>query len=606
MDDRLTIDTGAYRWSSGQLPGSGEPSLPGELRVTGFATGAHGIATDGQLWHLARNHASSFGEFRQWLETIDGHFSLIALSKGEIWLACSISRSYPLFYLTTKQRIRAGDSPLRLLAQGGPLHPDEEATRYFLHFGVTPAGKTLAANLRQVRPGEIVRISEEDATRHFFIPGAPQRLSPLPLSRVCSPADGDSPQFPRESPPVSTPGINAMTRPQLTAEAAARIRRAFAGILPLLENKRVLLPLTSGYDSRLLACLLRESGHTNVVCATWGRPGNSEAPAAARIARQLGFPHLTVDYDLAMIGRTTSDAIFHEYIDFAGHLSSMPFMQDYPAIRHLLDTGAIDRETIVMPGHPGDFLRGSHLYTALPGDSPKGIFRAIITRFGTSYPSGKRELNKVRETFRKEFFRNSGDYTSPPSPSPTSPVTSLANQPAFPLSGAFPEGLTPTGLFRSWDLEERQCKLIANSTLLFDFFGLRPVMPLFNRELTSWFLSLPLEALLGGSLYYDTLATHFFRPLGCAGELRTETAPRHPFSQARELIISTLPRFVKTLWYPMNDDAFYREITTLLMQQFPGGPWRHPRKSHFYNCTLTQWYLHRVSRQLTLFTPSGK
>lgn len=605
MDELLTIDTGAYRWSSGELPGSGEPSFPGELRVTGFATGAHGLASDGELWHLARNHAASFVEFRQWVETLDGQFSLIALRKGEIWLACCISRSYPLFYLTTKQRIRAGDSPLRLLAQGGSLHPDEEATRYFLHFGVTPAGRTLAANLRQVRPGEIVRISNE-GTSHFFVPGAPQLLNPLPFSRVCSPPDGKSPLFPRDSPPVSTAGVNEMPRSQLTAEAATRIRRAFTSYLPLLKDKKILLPLTSGYDSRLLACLLRETGHTNVICATWGRPGNSEAPSAARIAQQLGFPHLTVDYDQTMIGRYTSDTIFHEYIDFAGHLSSMPFMQDYPAIRHLLDTGAIDRKTIVMPGHPGDFLRGSHLYTALPGDSPKGLFRAIITRFGTSYPSRERELNIIVETFRREFFRNSGDYTSPPSPSPTSPVTSLANQPAFPPSGAFPEGLTPTGLFRSWDLEERQCKLIANSTLLFDYFGLRPVMPLFNRELTAWFLSLPLEALLGGNLYYDTLTTHFFRPQGCDGELRTETAPQHPFSPARELIIRALPRFVKTLWYPMNDDAFYREITTLLMRQFPEGPWHHPRKSHFYNCTLTQWYLHRASRQLATGCPPGK
>ncbi len=597
MDDPMTIDTGAYRWNSGALPGAGGPSLPEELRVTGFAIGAHGMASDGELWHLTRNHISSFGEFRQWVETLDGQFSLIALRKEEIWLACSISRSYPLFYLTTEQRIMAGDSPLRLLAQAGLQPPDEEASRYFLHFGVTPAGKTLAANLRQVRAGEIIRISHEGDTGHFFIPGAPQRLSPLPLSRECSPPDGESPLISRESPPVSTPEENEMTRPPLTAEAAARIRRAFASYRPLLKEKKILLPLTSGYDSRLLACLLRETGHTNVICATWGRPGNSEAPAATRIARQLGFPHLTVNYDQAMIGRYTSDAIFHEYIDFAGHLSSMPFMQDYPAVRHLLDTGVIDHETIVMPGHPGDFLRGSHLYTALPGDSPKELFKAIITRFGTSYPSGKRELNKVRETFYREFFQNSGEYTSP--------VTSLANQPAFPLSGTFPEGLTPTGLFRSWDLEERQCKLIANSTLLFDFFGLRPVMPLFNRELTAWFLSLPLEALLGGKLYYDTLATHFFKPHGCDGDLRTETAPRHPYSPAREFIIRTLPHFVKTLWYPMNDDAFYHEITTLLMRQFPEGPWHHPRKSHFYNCTLTQWYHHRASRQLAPGSPSG-
>ncbi len=62
----------------------------------------------------------------------------------------------------------------------------------------------------------------------------------------------------------------------------------------LLESKRWILPLSGGYDSRLLACLLND--RKDLLTVTWGMPPNaedrgSEGGIAALLARKLGFKH---------------------------------------------------------------------------------------------------------------------------------------------------------------------------------------------------------------------------------------------------------------------------------------------------------------------------
>ncbi len=330
-----------------------------------------------------------------------------------------------------------------------------------------------------------------------------------------------------------------------------------------------MLPLTRGYDSRLLACLLKESGLTRVTCATWGRPSNSEVATAREVAGKLGFPHHFIPYSLETIHRYAGDKTFHQYVPYAGHWSSMPFMQDYFAVRHLLEKNIIGQDTVVIPGHPGDFIRGSHLYPALPYEGVNGMAGAIISIFGNSYPAGKSERHILQKVI-SERFRD--------------------------------EEMTHSSLqkFDQWDYEERQCKLIGNSSLVYDFFGLRHLEPLFDRTVMERFLQLPFEQRLGSSLYNETLVSQFFKPHGCDMDLKSTQTPSPHHARLKEAITAWAPRFLKKLWYPLNDDVFYREITRELMHYGPAKRYKHPRKPHYYNCYLSQWYLGQVQQELKI------
>lgn len=551
MAGQLIAETTSSVWGAEGASGKGVLAS-GETRVAGWAFMNQRIITGGTLLKAVAPHTESFERFRILTGSLNGHFALIVYTGTEIWLACSLSRNYPLFYARKEQSFWAGDSPLVYLRREGSLPPDGEAHLYFLQFGVTPAARTLARGLRQVRPGETVRLTQEGTEKHYFSPDAPAN----PACQEKKPSSGAI---------TGRKSKADMPLPSAEEDTAALIRRVFARYVPYLTQHKILLPLTGGYDSRLLACLLKEAGHKEVLCATWGRPGNQESAAARSLAEKLGFPHLNVDYTPELISRTFQDPRFGEYIDFAGHLSSMPFLQDFPAIRHLLECGAISPGTRVLPGHPGDFLRGSHLYSGLPEENPDRLFKAVVTRFGTSYPMGRTAMKNVAATFRQEF----------------------------PFS---PDSATET--FRNWDLEERQCKLITNSVMAFEFFGLQPVMPLYDPELIRHFGALPFSLQLGGLHYFKTLNSRFFRKYKCELPLPGNNHHSHPWRPFREWLIRTAPHRFKQLWYPVCDDVAYREMTEVLMRQNPERRYRHPDKNHFYNCYLTQWYLFRAEEQI--------
>jgi hypothetical protein len=80
----------------------------------------------------------------------------------------------------------------------------------------------------------------------------------------------------------------------LVDEGADHLRRLMEP-LPLDDEESLLLPLTGGYDSRLLALLAARSMPNPVHTYTFRRGWSSETWVAARVARELGLPHRVLD-----------------------------------------------------------------------------------------------------------------------------------------------------------------------------------------------------------------------------------------------------------------------------------------------------------------------
>jgi len=549
-----TIDTIRFNWT-----------VRGNIRVTGFLR-INGILIEGQRFIDEVNpHTTTFEEFKSWVMTQNGQFSVIVEKPGEVWLSCGHTWSYPLFYRSYDGNVAVSDTPEKMIPLMATPAMDAGAIPYFLNFGVTPAGKTLVKGIFQVRPGETVRLYGSATEHTFSRPGEPIRQGagiPGDPTQQLQGTSGD---------PIhqltGTPGEFTGQSRGNPAQLAEMLRSGFSGYAGFLRDKEVLLPLTKGYDSRLLACLLKENGISTVTCATWGRPSTPEYPPALRVAEKLGFAHHFIPYTKELVDRFTADKTFRRYVSYAGHLSSMPFMQDYFAVRQLLEQGIIHPGTVVLPGHPGDFIRGAHLYPSLPTDDDKRIAGTINASFGTSYPAGPKESSTLQKTISLRFAEEEKHSSS-------------------------------RQKFDHWDYEERQCKLIGNSSLVYDFFGITHLEPLFDRKIMDRFLQLPFDQRLGSSLYNETVVSRFFQPHGVDMELKPPVNKLPQRSPLKEILTILAPRFLKKLHYPLDDDVFYREITAALMRSGTGHRYRHPRKPHFYNCYLSQWYLEQVRNDL--------
>jgi asparagine synthase (glutamine-hydrolysing) len=501
--------------------------------ATGSIRDEDTFVSSGQLAARVDFQSIDFDVFKARVGNLNGQFSLVVEKENEVWVTCSPTWSYPLFYHLSSFELCISDDPGVILSNLPEKKISIENRFFFLNFGVTPHAETLVSGIQQVRPGEVIRFSQ-------LTNGKEHILNSFHREKVFAKSEKE------------------------TYELLFKVFETYAGFL---KDKKVLVPLTGGYDSRLIACLLKEMRHPHVTCATWGRSGNSEGITAERVARTLEFPYLFVPVDNKLLSGFWNDEQFKRYIDWSGHFSSMPYLQDYFAIKFLKETGVIDEGTVVLPGHPGDFLRGSHLVRGLPGQNSGEVIGNIIHNFGTSLPLNKAERNSIRETITASFFSNEKPFH-------------------------------PVEEYERWDYEERQCKFIGNSSQVYTFFGINHMMPLFDKELLDYFLALPFEQRLGADLYNKTLEKLIFRPNGCDFDLKPAGNEMKQGNRWKYFVLKWIPHFIREWYYPMKDDAFYREITRELMDSDPSTRYRKPIKSHYYNSYLTQWYWNRVSAQL--------
>lgn len=498
-----------------------------EIFVTGFTWFGNEYCTGIKFLDLFDRHLSDFDAFKNIICQLNGQFSVVVKKEDQIWATCSHTWSYPLFYKQTDTEIFLSDNPETLQQSDIDKEFDLFTSSYFKVFGVTPFNQTLSKTIFQLRPGEVICLtkSKPDPVSEFHF--------------ILKQEDTFSPN---------------------TKEVYSQLTAIFEKYFEAIKNKQVLLPLTGGYDSRLLACLLSEFGHKNVLCATWGRKDNSEKQTAERVAKALGFPYQFIEYNKELIKDFDKEEGFPAYVQHAAHWSSMPYLQDYFAVKYLKENNIIGDGTVAVPGHPGDFVRGTHLNDHVMQLSSENLAAALLSNLGTSFPVQKQTKNELQTCLEQMLLQDS---------------------------------LPAWKSFEIWDYEERQCKFIGNSNHVFSWFGIDYMMPLFDKDVLNFFQGISLEGGEREKLYNQTLEEHFFKPHGVdfALKLARLQKPKQWGGMKRKLI-EWAPNFLKVLYYPMKDTIFYREITKVFRDEYP---LKHPVKPTAFNAYIVQWYLQFLS-----------
>ena len=473
--------------------------------------------------------------FLETLKLLNGQFSVVVEKQSEIWAATSHTWSFPIFYHQSEEELILSDNADIVLEKIKTKNIDGQSKNYFLMFGVTPQNRTLIQDLIQIKPAELLIFSDSSV----------QSFSLLENKNNVS--------------------LKAGTEEELHDT----ILMLFTKYYDVIKDKQVLLPLTSGYDSRLLACLLKQFGHKNVLCSTWGRKGNVEVATAQKVAQSLGYKHFFVEYNSKLISGFSKNEKFINYFNFAGHLSSMPFLQDYFAIDYLIENKVIDAETIVLPGHSGDYFAGSHLTEETENAKNSGLFSRILEKCSCSYPLNSHSLKEIETHINDWFFLG--------------------------------ESVAPWQKFEKWDFQERQSKLISNSNQVYLYKGLNFMMPLFDKEFISFFDKIPFSQKLNADFYNSTLENKFFAPQNVLFDLKGKQHAKSNFPMLKKLILKLTPHLFKKFYYPMNDAIFYNEITSELILEMEKYKFRHPSKPHAFNSYLIQWYLYQLEKNLAFY-----
>ena len=387
------------------------------------------------------------------LSILNGHFAAIILHGSDIILVSDKIRSFPILY-TVKDKVYCADSgeSVRQMLQGRSISPEFSAE--FSIFGYLSGGDTLIKGIRYVPAGEFVVCHHggrvENISYHTF---------------SCD---------------------KKMVKKTFLLQTSRNVlQESFRRTIQSIgQYSRILIPLSGGYDSRLIACLCKEMNLQNVLCYTYGKLDSFEVIVSKRVAETLGFQWKFVEYNEDVWNSTLSSDEFKQYFIFSGCLSGTPHFQDFPALMQLKREQLIDSNTVVIPGHSGDLLGGSKIPVE---NVERRAWRGQCEYFsddivGRIY-SHFAELNILREDF---VFEEKSRLKK---------TLSLRDDCSY-TNDEFLDKYECEFFIKS-----RIGNFIVNSCRAYEFFGMRWRAPLWDTDYASLWYSIPWEMKYNSVLY---------------------------------------------------------------------------------------------------------
>jgi asparagine synthase (glutamine-hydrolysing) len=422
-------------------------------------TRAHGYAHLDERYLDARrlaeyaNACPDLDAWRTLIGRLNGCFGIVTSRPGLAAAAVDRIRSIPLFYAVRGADSWLSDDAGWLRSVLGRSERNTLAEEEFGLTGYVTGRETLDRSIFQITAGSVADFS------------GPTGSQPS-VARYYRFHHTDFTKAPRE---------------RLIEDLVAVHERVFRRLVGSVGDRTIVVPMSGGYDSRLIGVSLRDLGCRKVICYSYGVPGNWESKISRELADYLGFSWLFVPYSGDRWTAWSRTPEFERYLDWAGALASEPHLQDWPAVRTLKLEQRVPPDSVFVPGHSGDFLAGSHVpkwFVDAPEISRERLIDTIFRAHYSLWEWPPRERQRLREAFARRIEGIVG-----------------------PIGRSTPE--EAADLYEWWDLEERQAKFICNSVRVYESFGFDWRLPLFDAELMDFWSRIPIELRSGRALYFE-------------------------------------------------------------------------------------------------------
>lgn len=449
--------------------------------------------------------ACSPERFAEILKTLDGCFSFV-LERGEYLLAAvDIKRSLPLFYAVQQNELLVSADARELRSRLGNPPLDQEAVPEFLLAGIISGNDTLFRNLKQLEAGQYLLWHKPTATlqvKDYF------RYSHL-------------------YEPIANP-LQELDRVH---------ERVFTRLIESARDRTIVIPLSGGNDSRLVAVMLKRLGYPKVLCFTYGSSHLPECQTSRRVAKFLNFPWIIVETNRRLWYQAYHSEEMRRFLAGATHYCTSPHIQDWLAVQTLKQRGLIPDDSIIVPGHSGDFPEGANLPQIFEDKedlTAHNLLEAIFSRHYNLWycPNDRRNL------LFAERLRNYLQF-------PDEMKAEIA-----------------AGYFDEWDWRNREAKFIVNSVRTYEYFGYDWRIPLWDREFLDFWRRIPLEQRMHQNLYGQYKHRYQAALPPSSNDL---SLPERWQKKVRSLSFGNLPnpRYGRFLDYRNKHDYFTTRVATL-------------------------------------------
>lgn len=386
-----------------------------------------------------------------------GHFALVAAGPGWTVAAVDWVRSIPVFFAAVGGMWTIDDAAERLSKRAGlgERDIDPDAALALAMAGYTIDRATLFRGLEMLGPGECAIIR----------PGAAPRRLRYYAYRPWHVAARDA----------------ARLEAELGETTLDIVRRMLAS----LDGRPLAIPLSAGYDSRLVASAARHLGYKDVRCFSYGRAGNFEAAAGRAIAERLGYRWAFVPLTIAGQRRFFASDAHRRYLDYADTCAAAPFVQDMSAVLALKEQGFIPPDAVIANGNSGDFISGMHISAKLRTPPAAGLG-----------PGPRRE--RILGALVEKHFALWGSLRTPRN---LARMQALLWRSIEEAGGMLGDPGCDHGLYEYAEFQDRQCKYVITGQRIYEFLGHDWRLPLWDNAFLRFWEGVPLAEKANQALY---------------------------------------------------------------------------------------------------------
>lgn len=381
-------------------------------------------------------------DIENFLSVTNGFFAIIGKNATNLFAAVDIVRSIPLFYSLHQGMFYISDDAEWVRKQVGNNQFDPVSEEEFQLTGYVTGSETLFPDVKQLQAGEYLKVNVTD-----------EGIS-LSRNRYYTFSHYEPEKFDEE---------------RLLKELDLVTENAMKRLIEHANGRQIVIPLSGGYDSRLIAAKLCQLGYKNIISFTYGIPGNKDSAISKSIALSLNLDWYFVEYNDDKWKEAWQSSEFWNYMYWATNWCSIGHVQDWLAVKELKSENIIDDQAIFVPGHSGDFVAGSHIpeEAFLKNSFNKSDISAAL--FQDHYKITPIRLVRRRQKFWTDRIQKQ----------------LISGKKILPWEYA--------DLYEKWDWQERQSKFICNSVRVYEHFGFNFWLPLWDEKFVRFWEQIPLQ-----------------------------------------------------------------------------------------------------------------
>lgn len=476
-------------------------------------------------------------------KSLSGIYSAIIVEEERLIISVDIINFFPIYFAYTENRWVVSDNLSSITQKTQNLKIDESEIPGFLSAGFSSGFYTLIQGINKTRAGSTIELFHDGTyktqTYYSFIPE----------------------QFVEDE------------TEKLILNAESIFLDAGENVCRFLAGRTAVIPLSGGFDSRLIAVLMKKLNYKNVICFTYGRKTN-EVEISKKVASKLGFKWYFVDYEKIDYKGFTKDEQFLSYAFEYSGAYSMVYLQEYFAVKYLKENNIIPEDSVFLPGHSGDYLGGSYTNRTAKISHDKKLLTGFLEK---NYYFFKQKTSYEKLVIRDKIKIALSEY---------------------PDHNNISEKYNP--YVEDWDMKEKLSKFIFRSSYVFTFFGYEHIYPFWDTKVVSFWRNIPYELRSGKTFYDKVLIEKFFFPNNVSfGETEIKKSEFYKkYQHLKDSLRYKMPwsivysRMIKNDWLNYND--FTQEMELELTRK-GFSPLKNFKS---FNAVICRWYVEKIREKL--------